>query len=488
MSTLTHTPIDDIPKIRERTRQAFLSGKTKSISFRKEQIAQIGYLLKDNEEAIKNSLKLDLGRPAFETASSDLGGVYTDVCEAYYNVENWAQSYNAEFRMPFAAVRPRLKAEPKGTALIISPFNYPVFLSVSPLVSAIAAGNAAVIKPSEKTPTFSALLSDLVYKYLDNDLYHVVNGGVPETAKALELQWDHIFYVGHGRVGRVIAAAAAKHLTPCTLELGGKSPVVVDSQADLKLVAKRVLWGKFANAGQICLAPDYLIIERGLQDALIAEMEEVYHAFYPEGPAVSDSFGRIVSEAHTARIKRLLDATEGTVVLGGDVDVQRKYVAPTILRDVREDDALLEDGAEIFGPVLPIVPVDDISESIRIINARKESSVGGLRVFNRPSVPEPSGAAVANDTVITASIPGLPIGGVGASGYGYYTGKHGFDEFTHLRVFSDNPAWGLGSGRTDGAGFGTRYPPYKMMIPPPTLPPRPAAGNVLSKSTVSETA
>ncbi|KAI0672045.1 NAD-dependent aldehyde dehydrogenase [Trametes maxima] len=444
--------LSNIPKIHERARQAFSSGKTKSISFRKEQIAQVGYLVRDNEEPIINSLKLDLGRPAHETISSDLQGVYTDVSEAYHNVENWVQPYSSEFQMPFAAMCPRLKAEPKGTTLILSPFNYPLVLSLSPL-------------------------------YLDNDLYHVVNGGIHETTKVLELQWDHIFYVGSGRVGRVVAEAAAKHLTPCTLEpASGKNPVVVDSHADLKLVAKRVLWGKFTNAGQVCLAPDYLIIERGLQDALIAEIEDAYRAFYPEGPAVSDSFGRIVSEAHTARIEGLLNATEGRVALGGDVDVPRKYVAPTILRDVGEDDALMKDGVEIFGPVLPIVPVDDINESIRIINARScplavyvfsPDEAFQNQVFNNTQ----SGAAVANDTVINASIPGLPIGGVGASGYGYYTGKHGFDQFTHLRVFSDNPAW------TDGAGFGTRYPPYKqVMLPPPTLPPRPAAGNVSSKS------
>ncbi|KAI0356760.1 NAD-dependent aldehyde dehydrogenase [Trametes cingulata] len=473
MTTLTYTSLEDITKIHQRARDAFLSGKTKSIAFRKEQISQVGYLLKDNEQRIKDALKLDLGRHEIETEFFDFAAVYIGVRTAYDNVESWAKLQRAEFNLNFFAMSPKLKAEPKGVALLVSPFNVPVYLTLSPLVSAIAGGNAVVIKPSEQTPAYSALLAELVPQYLDNDLYHVVNGGPQEMTKVLELRWDHIFYVGNGRVGRIIAEAAAKHLTPLTLELGGKNPVVLDPKCDLQLAARRILWGRFSNTGQICLCPEYVLVPRDFQDTLVEAMKEVYHSFYPEGPEKSDSLSRIVSQAHAARVKRLIDETKGTIVLGGQADVESRFVAPTIVRDVKGDDPLMQD--EIFGPVLAIVPVDSIDEAIAFINARdtplavyvfSQDKAFKNKVFENTR----SGAAVANETVITAGIPGLPMGGVGGSGYGYYGGKHAFDEFTHLRVSIDNPGW------VDKVAFGFRYPPYKptklIAMLSPSLPPR----------------
>ncbi|EIW52056.1 NAD-aldehyde dehydrogenase [Trametes versicolor FP-101664 SS1] len=482
MSVFTYTPVEDIPKIHERARQAYRTGKTKSVAFRKEQIAQLGYLLKDNEQNFIDALKQDLGRPSLETMFFDFAAVYVEVRTAYDNVEKWTKPQKAEFSFNFFAMSPKLRAEPKGTILIIGPFNVPVFTILSPLVGAMAGGNAAVLKPSEQTPAYSALLAELFPQYLDNDLYHVINGGIPETTQILELQWNHSTE-GNGRVGCIIAQAAAKHLTPLTLEVtrrdkfcAGKNPVVVDPKCDLKVAARRILWGRFSNAGQICLAPEYVLVPERFQDELVEAMKEVYESFYPDGPEKSDSYSRIVSEAHTARIKRLIDESAGAIVFGGAADVSQKYIAPTLVKDVKSNDALMQE--EIFGPVLPVIPVKSIDDAIAFINERDHPLA--VYVFsadkafqNKVFDNTESGAAVVNETLISCGVPGLPMGGVGASGYGYYTGKHMFDEFTHLRVSIDNPGW------VDKVAFGFRYPPYKpnslkqMQALSPTLPSKP---------------
>ncbi|KAI0659649.1 NAD-dependent aldehyde dehydrogenase [Cubamyces menziesii] len=444
MSTSFYTSIDDIPRIHKRAHDAHRSGKLKSIAYRKEQIAQLGYMLKDNEQRFWDAMKLDLGRPMMETLFFDFSAVYIEVRTAYDNVEKWTKSQRAEFSLNFFAMGPRLRAEPKGVILAIAPFNAPIFMLLSPLAGAIAGGNAMVLKPSEQAPATAQLLAELVPQYLDRDLFHVINGGIPETTKVLELRWDHILYTGNGRVGRIIAHAAAEHLTPLTMELGSKNPVVIDPKCDVQLAARRILWGRFSNAGQICLAPEYVLVPEHFQDRFIEALQDIYKAFYPDGPKNSDSFCRIVSEAHAARIKNLIDQTKGTVVFGGDADISERYVAPTVVRDVPLDDPLMRD--EVFGPVLSIIPVKDIDEAISIINERDHPLA--VYVFSHDKAfldkvfeNTESGAAVANETLISVGVPGLPMGGLGASGYGYYTGKHMFDEFTHLRTSIDNPGW-----------------------------------------------
>ncbi|KAI0353663.1 aldehyde dehydrogenase [Trametes cingulata] len=486
MTTLKYTSIEDIPKIHETARKAFESGRTQSIAFRKEQIAQVGWLIKDNEDRLREALHADLGRHPQETDLLDFGSALGEVRMAYDNVEKWVKPQKIDFSLNWFPMGPKYVPEPKGVVLIIAPFNLPMFLLLGPLVSAIAAGDAAVLKPSEQTPATSQLMAELVPKYLDPELYHVVNGGVPETTKLLELQWDHILYTGNGRVGRIIAQAAAKYLTPITLELGGKNPVVVDPKVDVTMTAKRLLWGRFSNAGQICLAPEYVLVPRDFQDTLVEALKEAYHSFYPEGPEKSDSIARIVNEAHTSRIKRLVDETKGKIILGGQADVSKRYIAPTVVRDVPLDDSLMSE--EIFGPVLPLVPVKDVDEAISVIKAREYPLAVYVfspdkkfqdKVFKNTK----SGAAVANETVISAGVPGLPVGGVGPSGYGYYSGKHCFEQFTHYRVSLDNPGW------VDKVAFGFRYPPYKpdykkyLKAINASLPPRPgkAAAKSLAK-------
>ncbi|KAI0788166.1 Aldehyde/histidinol dehydrogenase [Fomes fomentarius] len=437
MVTDQFTPLEKISEIHETARRAFYADRARSIVFRKNQISQIGYLIKDNEDRLKHALKLDLGRPPLETELQffDFGPVFKDVRLAYDNVEQRTKPQSIEFNLKYIAMSPKLKAEPKGVVLIISAFNLPLYLTLSPL-----------------------LLAQLLPRYLDPELYHIVQGGVSEMSKILDLRWDHIIYIGmHGQlyliypiptpptrglhVGRIVAVAAAKHLTPVTLELGGKNPVVVDPKVDVTMTAKRVLWGRFSNAGQVCTAPDFCT--RG---------------------------------DHAARIQGLLDKTKGDIICGGQVNVEMRYVAPTIVNNVTAEDALMAE--EIFGPVLLIVLVFDVDEAITYIRSREHPLAVYVfspdkefqdKVFSRTK----SGAALANEVVIHPAVPGLPVGGIGASGYGYYAGKHAFEQFTHWRVSLDSPTW------IDTVALGFRFPPYKdtykkyigLMYPP--LPPRP---------------
>jgi len=321
---------------------------------------------------------------------------------------------------------------------------------------ALAAGNAVVIKPSESSPACSALLAELIPKYLDNDLVRVVNGGILESTKLMELPWDHILYTGGGRVGKIIAAAAAKHMSPLSLELGGKSPVFIDPRGDLQLAANRILWGKLVNAGQTCIAPDYVLVPRSSQEAFVEALKVAYQKFYPDSPEAEGAFGRVVNDQAFDRISKLLEASKGTVVFGGDTDSATKYIAPTVHKDVQMDDALMQE--EIFGPVLPIVPVDSLDEAISFVNAHDHPLA--LYVFSQDAKYKAkvfgstqSGCAIANEVVFHAAAYGIPFGGIGPSGAGYHTGKYGFDMFTHSRGSMDTPGW-------LDKFLGLRYPPY----------------------------
>ncbi|KAG6829108.1 hypothetical protein H0H92_005650 [Tricholoma furcatifolium] len=443
MPELVYTPLEEIEKVHAELRAGFKSGKLRPIAYRKYQLLQLAYLIKDNAKRFEEALKADLGRPALEGHFLEINASIAEAKEAYSNVEKWAKPEKPGFSINFSPMRPVIYKEPKGVVLVISPFNYPLWLTVGPLAAALASGNAIVIKPSESTPAVSGLLAELVPKYLDTSLVRIVNGAVAEATKLLELQWDHILYTGGYRVAKVIAAAAAKFLTPITLELGGKSPVIVDPDCDLQMAARRILWGKVVNAGQTCVAPDYILVPRTFADKFVEALQTAYKSFYPEsaGPSSPDAFSRIVTPQAWKRINGLLQNTKGNVVIGGETDEATKYIAPTIVRDVNADDSLMSE--EIFGPVLPIVAVEDVDEAIAFNQAFKD------KVFNNTL----SGAAVANETVIHPGAMGLPFGGVGPSGYGSHTGKFGFDAFTHFRASLDSPGW------LDRI-IGFRFPPY----------------------------
>ncbi|KAG1775564.1 Aldehyde/histidinol dehydrogenase [Suillus placidus] len=449
----TFTEIDEIYSTLNKT---FRSGKTKPVAFRKVQILQLAYLLQDNLERFKEAFAIDLGRPPLEASFLELDTTISDCKVAYDRVDKWARTEKAPFNIKFAAFRPVIRKEPKGVVLSISPFNYPVWLSLSPVIGAIAAGNCVVLKPSELAPAISGLIAELIPKYMDNDVIRVVLGAVPETSKLMEYQWGHVLYTGSGRVGKIIGIAAAKTLSPISLELGGKSPVVIDAKCDFKIAARRILWGKCVNAGQTCVAPDYVLVTRSSEDAFIKALKDAHDEFYPSGATTTPDISHIISPAHFHRLKNLLDSTSGTIAFGGQTDELRKFIAPTVVKGVKDGDSLMSD--ELFGPILPIMPVDDVDAAIAYINAHDHplalycfspDATFKNKVFDNTQ----SGSAVANDVLVHCATDGLPFGGIGPSGSGYHTGGFSFDMFTHMRASIDSPGW------IDNF-LGARFPPY----------------------------
>jgi aldehyde dehydrogenase (NAD+) len=348
--------------------------------------------------------------------------------------------------------RSYIRPEPKGVVLIIAPWNYPVSMVFAPLVGVLAAGNAAVLKPSEVTPHVSAAIARLVPRYLDSEAVAVVEGGVPETTALLRQRFDHVLYTGNERVARIVMTAAARHLTPVTLELGGKSPCLVAATADIDVAAARVTWAKFVNAGQTCIAPDHVYVERRVADAFLVALRRRIREFYGEDPQRSPDYCRIATERHAARFAELLSAQK--IALGGRVDAPARYVEPTIVLDPPVDSPLMQE--EIFGPVLPVTVVEAIEDVLDVIAARPKPLA--LYLFANDAKQEravveriSAGSVCINDAMIFMASPQLPFGGIGASGMGRYTGWYGFETFSHMKPVMRR------SFRFD---VDLRYPPY----------------------------
>ncbi|KAG8949956.1 hypothetical protein FRC00_007906 [Tulasnella sp. 408] len=414
---LKYTAVDDIVEAHTRTKNGFNSRKTRDIAFRKQQLAQLAHMLQDNTARFEEALRADLGRHPNDTHLCELGSCHAHIMHVLKHIDSWTQTKKAPFDIMWYVMSPKVRQEPRGVVLIIAPFNYPIYTSLMPMACAVAAGNTVVLKPSESTMETSALLAELFPKYLDPECYAVVNGAVAETSKLLSLRWDHIFFTGSPTVGKIVATAAAQHLTPVTLELGGKSPVFVDaspSGSNFALAARRILWGKTLNTGQTCMAPDYVLIERSRQDEFVEELRKVYEDFWPAadgGARGSDSLSRIVNERQFDRLKAMLDKTDGKVVLGGECVREELFIAPTVVKDCTGDDSLLAD--EIFGPILPIVPVDSTEEALAFVNAR-EHPLALMAFSNDVKYREYNGKSL-----------------------GYY----GFETFSHQRASIDSPGW-----------------------------------------------
>ncbi|KAK0192633.1 NAD-aldehyde dehydrogenase [Armillaria mellea] len=489
MSKLNYTPVDEINKIHAELSSTFKLGKVQPIAYRKYVLLQLGYLLKDNVARFEDALMADLGKPKIEVTFTEIGPSLSEIKDAYSNVEKWSKPEKPAFSMNYTPMRRVIYKQGKGIVLIISPFNYPINMSFGPIASAIAAGNTVVFKPSEQTPATSSLLAELFPKYVDPSVIRVVNGGVAETSKLLEHPWGHILFTGSGRVGRIIASAAGKTLTPVTLELGGKSPVFIDPKCDLPMTARRIFWGKIVNAGQSCVAPDYILVPKDFQDKFIEALKATNDTFYPTPEAEANSIGRLVSPQAYNRLSNLLNSTKGTIAFGGKLDEATKYIQPTVVKDVSFDDPLMSE--ELFGPILPIVPVDNIDEAIKFVNAHDHPLA--LYVFTQDSELKTkiinstqSGAVCMNETMTHVAAEGLPFGGVGPSGSGHHNGKFGFDTFTHTRASLDPPGW------LDRI-LSSRYPPYTdkklnalgWLFPSlparPTGPPTPAEGRSFTK-------
>jgi len=428
----------------EGLRSTFASGRTRPAAWRREQLGGLVKFLVAHEDELVESLRSDLGRPPFEAYGTDIGIVRMHIRDLSKKVDRWMRPervFPGLLSLPGTA---EIIKEPLGVVLVISPWNYPVQLLLEPVAAALAAGNCVVAKPSELAPATAAVLARHLHRYVDPDAVALVEGGVAETTALLENRFDHIFFTGSTSVGRVVMAAAAKHLTPVTLELGGKSPTIVAADADIAVAARRITWAKYMNAGQTCIAPDYLLVERPVRDKLVDAIQASIAEFYGTDPKASSDLARVVNERHHDRLTGLLAGGGGTVVCGGDADRSTRYLAPTVIIDPDPDSALMAE--EIFGPVLPVLSVDSVEDAIEFVNEREKplalyiysrSKEIADRVLARTS----SGGACVNHSVMHILPENLPFGGVGPSGMGSYHGKAGFDVFTHHRSVLRKPTF-----------------------------------------------
>jgi aldehyde dehydrogenase (NAD+) len=408
------------------------------------------------------ALALDFGKPAEEVDLTELYPVLAEIRHALRHLRSWMKPRRVGNPLTYFGTASSIRPEPKGVVLVISPWNYPLFLALGPLVSALAAGNCVILKPSEFTPHANAFLKSLLGDCFPQEEVAVLEGAA-ETAQALlALPFDHIFFTGSPAVGKRVMAAAAEHLCPVTLELGGKSPVLVDAGADPADAARKIAWGKFLNAGQTCVAPDYVLVHADLHDRLVAELARAVRSFYGPGPEqwqASPDFARIISRRHLDRLTGLLAASGGEIVLGGQSDPAINYLAPTLVTGVAADSPLMAE--EIFGPILPILKVGDLEAAIRFVNARPKPLA--LYVFSdRPARAEAvlaattAGGSCVNDTVLHFAHPNLPGGGVGPSGFGKAHGVHGFQAFSNSR--------GVVRQRTRFSLARMLYPPFTARI------------------------
>ncbi|MFM7755678.1 MAG: aldehyde dehydrogenase family protein [Actinomycetota bacterium] len=415
-------------------RSTFESGHTRPLEWRRHQLQRMIAMLEENETRFLSALRTDLGKPEVEGYITDIAFITGEIKLMLKNLTKWNKPVKVPTPLVTKPAKSRLLPEPLGVVLVIAPWNYPVQLLLVPAAGALAAGNAVALKPSEVSAATSQVLADLVPKYLDPAAVAIVEGGVPETTALLEQRFDHIFYTGNGTVGRIVMAAAARHLTPVTLELGGKSPVIVDESANIPVAARRVAWGKWLNAGQTCVAPDYVLVADSVKQNFIDELETAIRDFYGPDPQTSDSYGRIVSSRHFDRLRHLM--TGGRTVIGGDTSSADRYIAPTVLADVDPSSPLMQE--EIFGPLLPVISVPSVDAAVSFITARPHPLA--LYVFaEKSSVVDDvlrrttAGGVTVNGTLMHLTSPHLPFGGVGESGMGGYHGESGVRLFQHLK-------------------------------------------------------
>ncbi len=430
-----------IPQTVADLRAAFDAGRTKPLRWRLAQLAGLRRMLTERAAEFEDALLEDLAKNPTESQIAEIGFVVGEIDHMRRGLRRWLRPRRVAVPGALMPARARVVLEPVGVVLVIAPWNYPVQLLLAPLVGALAAGNAVVLKPSELAPATSAAMARLIPQYLDATAVAVVEGAVEETTELLAQRWDHIFFTGNGRVGRIVAAAAAEHLTPVTLELGGKSPVYVDDSVDLAAAARRIAWGKFMNAGQTCVAPDYVLASRSVADRLADELRKALGALYGDDPAQSPDYGRIVNDRQFERLTGLL-LGPGNTAVGGESDAASRYLAPTVLVDVPRDSAVM--GEEIFGPVLPIVAVDGLDDAIAFI--RSGDKPLALYVFSerrevrrRFLTDTSSGAVGFGVPAAHLAVGGLPFGGVGESGSGAYHGRRSLETFSHEKAVLSKP-------------------------------------------------
>lgn len=445
-----------IEGLAEMQRRFFRSGATRDLEFRKRQLRTMRDLLEKHEADILEAMRLDLGRPPSEAYTSEIGVLMIEIETALKRLDRWARPKRVRTPWLLFPGASRIEPEPFGSVLVIGPWNYPLQLVLAPAVAALSAGNCVVLKPSELAPATSALIAEMIGGAFDPNVMAVVEGGVEPTQALLKQHFDYLFFTGGTKVGKIVMAAAAEHLTPVTLELGGKNPCIVAAGADIGTAAKRIAWGKFFNAGQTCIAPDFILVEKSAEAAFLGALKAAITDFYGTDPAASPDYARIINERHFDRLASYLE--RGDIVAGGRTDRAQRYIAPTVLTGVTWDDPVMAD--EIFGPILPVFVYDDIDAELSALQQRPKPLA--LYLFTQDRTLEDkvlrtlsSGGAAINDIFAQMLNLELPFGGVGDSGMGAYHGKAGFDTFSHHRAVVRRSTW---------IDPSLKYPPYKTPL------------------------
>ncbi|MEO1771618.1 aldehyde dehydrogenase [Candidatus Enterococcus ferrettii] len=419
----------------EQHQQFFATHQTKDPNFRVAQLKNLRQSIVDYEKQLMEALQQDLGKHPLESYATEIGFVLKSLSSMIKKVPKWAKDQRVSTPFFLWPSSSRIHYEPYGTVLVIGPFNYPFQLLIEPLVGALAAGNCAVIKPSELTPNFSRVVSDMIKNTFDSKYVSVVEGGVDTNNALLSCPFDYIFFTGSEKVGKIVMQAAAEHLTPITLELGGKSPAIVTENADVRLAAKRIIWGKTINAGQTCVAPDYVVVHQQVKNAFIQEVRNVLEEFYGTRIEKSDSYARIVNEKHFIRLADLMEETQDEWLFGGEMNPDDLYIEPTLLEASWKSAAMEE---EIFGPILPVISYTNLDTTISEIN--KMAKPLAMYIFSQNKQQQDkiinetsSGGLCINNTVMHLVSDNMPFGGVGSAGIGSYHGKYSFETFSNAR-------------------------------------------------------
>ena len=432
----------DIAKIVNQQKRFFNSNATKDLNLRIENLKKLKLILKENEEKLYASIYTDFKKSKFETYLTELSIIYRELNDAIRNLKKWSKQKRVRTNLANLPAKSYIIPEPLGTVLVISAWNYPYQLALIPTISALAAGNTVVIKPSEIPKNTSKILAEIINSNFNSNYLTVIEGGVKTTTELLKEKWDKIFFTGSTSVGKIIYKAAAESLTPVTLELGGKSPTFVLADCNIKITAKRIVWAKFLNAGQTCIAPDYLLVEEKIKDQLLLALKKEIENAYPNIKEVQENYVQIVNEQNYNRLEKLIPTQK--VYYGGQTNNENRSIAPTLLHNINFEDSIMED--EIFGPILPVIAFENLEGVINKIKEKEKPLCLYLYSKNKNIIKKilneiSFGGGAINESIVQISNPNLPFGGVGASGIGSYNSKSGFDTFTHYKSILHKTTW-----------------------------------------------